>query len=86
MVLHSLKVSTKRLDCRRRNNRSQLLNSRLWRKGSIIVDRVSNRCLNNVNNKVATIFLRLFLKLSFCDRLIGYTLTSILIRLLTMFN
>ena len=67
MVLRSLKVGTKRLDCERRNNGSQLLNGRLWRKSSTIVSRVSGRCLDNVDNKVATIFLRLFLKLSFRD-------------------
>ena len=86
MVLRSLKVGTKRLDCRRRNNGSQLLDSRLRRKGSTIIGGVSGGCLGNINNEVATTFLRPFLKLSFCDQLIGYTLASILVRLSTIFN
>ena len=86
MVLRSLKVGTKRLDCGRRNNGSQLLDGRLRRKGSTIVGGVSGGCLGNVDNEVATIFLRSFLKLSFRDRLMGCTLAPMLVRLLTMFN
>ena len=48
--------------------------------------RVSNRYLSNVDNKVAIIFLRLFLKLSFRNRLIDYILILMIMRLLIMFN
>ena len=48
--------------------------------------RVSNRYLSNVDNEVAITFLRLFLKLSFRNRLIDYILILIIMRLLIMFN
>ena len=50
------------------------------------MSRVSNRYLSNVDNEVAITFLRLFLKLSFRNRLIDYILILMIMRLLIMFN